>query len=83
MYCPWSWLYSSMVVRSLVFSFLISLISIVIVAYAPIKVTVRSTGMVYSPFLEELLELNTKAEKGLHPSSPVWKRLDDLSEKNR
>lgn len=71
-----------MMKNSLLFSFLVSILSLIIVFVAPIEISIRDTGKVYSPYREELDALRLKTEKGLHPSAPEWKRFDELLEKN-
>jgi len=71
-----------MVARSILFSFVVSIASLVIVAYAPITTTDSSEGKAYSPYREELDALREKTAKGLHPSAPEWDELEKLTEKN-
>ncbi len=71
-----------MIFKGLFFSFLVSILSLVIVTYTPIELTQREPSNIYSPYLDEINVIQKKTEQGLHPSSPEWKRLDELIEKN-
>jgi hypothetical protein len=71
-----------MVMKKLLFSLFASLISLALVTVAPIEITLRSTGKVFSPYHEELNALHAKTAKGLHPSASEWKELQELTEKN-
>lgn len=72
-----------MVARSILFSFVVSIVSLAVVAYAPITTTDTSGEQVYSPYREELDALHEKTARGLPPSAPEWDELEKLAEKNK
>lgn len=69
-----------MIIKSLLFSLLLSTLSVIIVAYAPIEISLRETGEVYSPYRDEIDQLEKNASKGITPSESEY--LSSLIEKN-
>jgi len=68
--------------RTLYISFLISLISLILVFSFPIKVTTQGDSFGPSPYFKDILKLQEKTTAGLHPSAPEWSQLEILRHKN-
>lgn len=68
--------------RILSFSLVMSLASLMIVLVAPITLTEDGPRVGSSPYRKQLDALHLKAEKGMHPSAPEWKQIEELSQRN-
>jgi len=64
-------------------SFLISLLSLVLVLFFPIGVTVQSGATSLSPYFLDIIKLQEKTALGLHSDAPEWNQLQILKHKNR
>lgn len=64
-------------------SFLISVLSLVLVLFFPIGVTVQSGATNLSPYYLDIIKLQEKTALGLHSDAPEWNQLQILKHKNR
>jgi len=69
-------------IKPVIFSLVLSILSLAIVAFFPLNITLITSGPIYSPYHNEIEALRVKTTNGLHPSAPEWKILDDLIMKN-
>ena len=69
--------------RALLVSFLISCLSLVLVFFFPMTITMHESSYGPSPYYSDILKLMEKTQEGLRPSAPEWSQLETLKHKNR
>lgn len=68
--------------RALLVSFLISLLSLILVFFFPIDVTIQGKSSL-SPYFLKIIELQEKTALGLPADAPEWNQLEILKHKDR
>lgn len=68
--------------RALLVSFLISLLSLILVFFFPIDVTIQGKSGL-SPYFLKIIELQEKTALGLPADAPEWNQLEILKHKDR
>ena len=69
--------------RTLYVSFLISLLSLILIFVFPMIITIHESSYGPSPYYSDILKLREKMQGGLRPSAPEWSQLEILKHKNR
>lgn len=72
--------YFSMVRQGVFFSFALSLISLMVVLFTPLEITIRESDSIHSPYHEELNVWENRLENGIRPHE--LKEYESLVEKN-
>jgi hypothetical protein len=65
-------------IKILTTSFLLSLLSLLIILVLPITISEEGSKVGPSPYRVQIDELSYKTRQGLHPDAPEWRQLEDL-----